>query len=110
MIRSNGFMPAKILNMPSGWKSPQLEKDNIVTMPKTKLPEPIMTAALVLVIPLTSFARAVMVSSMEISDVNAANINIRKNAAPMIEPPGICANAVDRVTNRSPAPSFGSRP
>ena len=52
----------------------------------------------------------VIVSSIEMSDVSAAKISIRKNAAPMIDPPGICANAVDRVTNRSPAPSVGSRP
>ena len=50
------------------------------------------------------------VSSIDIDEVRAANSSMRKNAALMMLPPGIAANAVDRVTKIRPGPSEGSRP
>ena len=57
-----------------------------------------------------SLALAVVVSSMDIDEVRAANSNMRKNAALMMLPPGIAANAVERVTKIRPGPSEGLRP
>ena len=103
LIDRYSIRPKKVI--PNSLTSDQRFRDNNEPMPKTQARPPVYAAARTRVNPFRSTSQAVAGSRSEMAEVQAANINNKKNSRPTIFPMGILPKAIGNTLKIRPAPA-----